>query len=96
MSDDFAERLIATMVALGDTADDVARSLVTAGARGERKKCDLCPVARYLTGAMSSPISCGLSTALPIGRNIGMVPIPAPLAAFIVRFDEGQYPELCE
>ena len=86
------------MSRLGETSDAVAESLRRAGVRGIRKSSISCPL---LVGIKRE---CRLPWGSPTAPKPGVVtysdlqimdpPVPTPVAEFMKRFDEGEYPEL--
>jgi hypothetical protein len=93
--------ILALLVDLGSTADEVAAKLISFGIKGEREKCSTCPVAQYLfskgvVAKINDPTWFGLG-----GVGIGVDSYWYPLATypqltgvfnFIRAFDRGQYP----
>jgi len=92
--------LRAALDALGSTTDEIAATLLRLGHRGVQMVACRCPIASYLTAVMdaseveASPASVRvhhLDFPFPVR---GMV--PTPVAAFMSRFDVGDYPDLIE
>jgi hypothetical protein len=86
--------LYAHLVTLGDTADAVADTLRAAGVKGERAKCDACPVARWLLATVDGAVSVEvdgnhvqLGTAVADRSTSYFCGLPPAVAAFIERFD---------
>lgn len=91
-------RALELLAALGDTADTVAATLDQLGCRGERGKCSVCPVAVYLLRSDLHPHEASLDVGLATlrmrigdGSRVYDIPVPAPVRAFIERFDQGKY-----
>jgi hypothetical protein len=83
---------------LGETADDVAQTLIERGVRGIQGKADCCPVANYLRGAVP-----GLSPEILNDDDYTLVSsdqvslyVPLAVHVFVEEFDQGVYPLLVE
>ncbi len=95
----------ALLADLGDSADEVAESLWTAGVNGVRQNNRSCAVALYMHALMGSDPRirsvavghCALQISVaappefrPAGRLL--VQLPKPVRQFVAAFDAGQYP----
>jgi hypothetical protein len=101
------EEVLALLVALGTTAEEVANKLVSLGIKGNRERCRTCPIAQYLisNGVASWVVladGAGGGVALgDVGGEVSYYRYPLstyPLASvrdFILAFDRGEYPQ-CE
>jgi hypothetical protein len=87
--------LEAALDGLGDDAAGVARTLRKAGIRGSRINKDCCPVANYLAAKFPGHrFEVGVCRVQIDGE--GRVVTPQAVASFVLRFDEGGFPELEE
>lgn len=80
--------------ALGATPDAVADQLRALGIRGGQSDYCGCPVANYLL--QSGAYTCVFVAPSEILADADMVQTPMPIAAFIGRFDVGDYPDLVQ
>lgn len=80
---------------LGNTQDEVYRTLKAQGFVGKPRTCDKCPVARYLNAKVGPGITVGKATGAGWdSRTIISVMLPSPVLGFIEAFDEGVYSDL--
>ena len=78
---------------LGETSEDVARTLAGKGVRGLVGSCSHCPIANYLHQEAQA---IGVSVASDYITVRGMrFQTPLPVAIFIDKFDEDAYQGLC-
>ena len=96
-------RLTDLLAALGADPDAVANSLKAADVLGRPQQACGCPVAVYLRRELSLGAGCVRvdKDAVWAYDRVGdrkelweMVPLPAPVAGFVRRFDHGGYAEL--
>jgi hypothetical protein len=93
------EEVLALLVSLGTTSQEVADKLLSLGIRGDRNKCKTCPIAQYLV-AYGVVTWSGLGIAIgptpwnTYWYNIREYPQLKGILAFIEHFDEGKYPKL--
>jgi hypothetical protein len=86
---------------LGSSPDTVAGTLARTGVQGHRYGLTDCPIARFTNAVLTADpragsVKVGLRR-LRVGRALGVplsVPLPAAVREFIVRFDDGWYPQL--
>jgi hypothetical protein len=88
--------LAEALAALPTTADDIAAHLHAKGIRGLRRRAGCCPVANYLVGAGFDEATVGPTEIHAWTEGSGELESVTPwwLTDFIVRFDEGDFPEL--
>lgn len=79
---------------LGDTADDVAQTLLTGGYLGRRDDCANCPVAKYLRA--SGVYDAWVDQHEVTSGIVGQVTLPKPVILFVQEFDSFGYPDLIE
>lgn len=83
---------------LGDTPDQVARTLTEMGIKGRQEDSMSCPLANYLRRELRVERASVFQWAivhLPNGQ--GFSPnTPDPAYKFAVLFDKGEYPQLIE
>lgn len=82
------------LAALGDTPDAVADQLRALGIKGGQSDYCGCPIANYLL--QSGAYTCVFVAPSEILADADMVQTPMPIAAFIGRFDVGDYPDLID
>lgn len=92
--------VIGKLAALGNSPDEVAKSLHQAGIRGYRSSVIACPIARHLMAQQDLRLAeayVGTGTITVINKDFivaqDCVPPPA-VAGFIVEFDRGEFPDL--
>ena len=85
---------------LGGTVGDVARHLVVSDAGGARYLPGRCPISRYLNGRLPTGWTATVSAHVvrvypwsPWARPV-IIPLPDPVADFVLAFDGHAYPEL--
>lgn len=83
---------------LGDTPEDVAASLRKLGCRGYSHCPGTCPVARFLLSVGCTDIVVSHIWLVATGPNgqVASHRMPPAVGAFVLRFDDGWYPELVE
>lgn len=86
----------AALTELGDTPDEVARTLRGAGIRGHKSECGLCPVALWLARKVPELRGPGgmfrwdvNAVGIADARGDWVVWMPEPVCQFISRFDYG-------
>lgn len=97
------ERIIELLLALGDTADKVAKTLASLGIKGNRQECNSCPIAIYLARNESKLFDVEVTTycIASCGQQYYLNNVPNDIldrlkgvTNFINKFDDGTYPEL--
>jgi hypothetical protein len=98
------KEVLALLVALGKTKDEVAEKLFVLGIRGKRGKCLTCPIAQYLiengVDARVGVWAWGLGVVGVVGvggfyyYSIDEYPAIIPIRDFILAVDQGEYPQL--
>jgi hypothetical protein len=99
------EEVLALLLALGSTEEEIAAKLVSLGIRGDPKKYNTCPIAQYL---ISNGVEAGIGVGIGIKAGAGVVvghnihwyslidyPQLAVIFNFIWAFDRGDFPQ-CE
>lgn len=81
------------LVALGETADEVAGTLLSLGACGNVGEPRSCPVFIYLNHKGHTQVKEVDDRSISTYDNNDYA-TPEPVAAFILAFDEGKYPSL--
>jgi hypothetical protein len=99
------EEVLALLVALGSTAQEVADKLVSLGIKGERKKCRTCPIAQYLiSNGVPAAFANSVGGWFVVGVEVEVgfyywYPLStyqiAGVQDFVLAFDRGEYPQ-CE
>ena len=82
---------------LGDTPDAVAAHLQQLGITGVRQDNFCCPVARYLgrvTNIDDPAVEPGLVEGFNGNGEFRECETPDAVGAFVIRFDNGEWPEL--
>jgi hypothetical protein len=80
------------IAALGSDADDIRSNLANWKIKGKKQNIGICPVAIYLK---REGFPCAYVSQLGIyGSSITRMNTPTHVAAFINRFDDGEFPEL--
>ena len=102
--DEISDRIVAALRELGQTADDVAQSLLAAGIQGVVSNPVLCPVAQYLVQRLQdlsvcrTYVNCDGSVVTWYDEKAGRLSVdimnPVSVDEFIDRFDGGAYPQL--
>lgn len=87
------DRVAELLRALGSTADEVAETLRRGGYRGERQRCDVCPIAQYL-GANDVDGPAVYPIVVFFGPECEAASNPEGAYLFMRAFDEGGYPDL--
>jgi hypothetical protein len=91
------DELVVLLGTLGDTSDQIAAAFVAKGIKGETGSAYRCPVAKWLiaeTGCREAEVDqADVCVRRDGGGSLWVTP-PEPVADFIVRFDEGDYPDL--
>lgn len=94
------EDILFELAQLGNTPDEVAHRLSVRGFVGTPGECDTCPVARYLESTFGRYSRATAAEAEVFHEDAphGYVAVetPRPVLHFIVKFDEGDYPNLIE
>ena len=85
-------RVRALLMALGDTAEDVAATLLAGGHSGDPGSACGCPVAMYLAANGIRDVSVDGDT---VSWSAGAVSTPAGVGWFVCRFD-GEDPDACD
>jgi hypothetical protein len=100
------EEVLALLVALGTTSQEVANKLQYLGIRGKRKQCLTCPIAQYLvSNEFGFGVEVGLAGEVVSVAGIGRVALGhwysilkyhqlQGIRDFILDFDRGKYPQL--
>jgi hypothetical protein len=94
------DQVAAALAGLGGTPAAVAAGLATAGAKGHRHECRLCPVAAYLAGlglgdvVVSNTAACWVIARPGGGTLTRTCGLPEPVRRFVGEFDYGRYPSL--
>lgn len=91
-----ADHVSLLLQSLGDTQNDVAASLRKLNCRGHRNSGGECPVARFLIWAGCTDVFVDhhiFSATAPNGQQV-CCSTPRAAAAFVLRFDDGVYPDL--
>jgi hypothetical protein len=97
------EEVLNLLVDLGSTEDKVANKLVSLGIKGDRKKCNTCPIAQYLVskgidGRDGNENGDEIKIGIGIGSywySLATYPQITGIYNFIRAFDRGEYPQ-CE
>lgn len=94
------QRAESALVALGDTAEKVAHTLMNGGWRGRPHESGTCPIALYLMtvlpGVLGVIVGSDRATIHPIDEADAdaEVHLTAAVAGFVLAFDIGAFPEL--
>lgn len=99
MSDKLLREVEVKLVDLGESADQVAANLATAGIRGIRQQQACCPVANYMKwlGCEHPTVNVDEHRDEIYARtDHGFVDVPEAVAEFVYNFDAGMYDELAE
>jgi hypothetical protein len=98
-----AEAVAKLLQSLGDTEEEVARSLDWAGVRGLQRDMANCPVASFLriVGGYDNCVESLTVTSTTVKINIKpwwrqklSVPLPTAVRAFVSAFDKGRFQNL--
>lgn len=76
--------------------EKIAAFLYAEGITGVQDKACLCPVARFLTAAMGEQVAVTKEEAMTYDgvHTKDGVGLPSCVTAFVVRFDDGEFPGL--
>lgn len=91
------ERATKALAALGDTADEVARTLRALGVTGVPSRAQECVIARYLGAELSTVVRVDpvdVSFWAVDSKGYSRIETPQVILGFIRRFDRHEYPEL--
>ena len=88
------QSVVEALTALGRDADEVAERLKALGFTGRPSIVGDCPVARYLRASLHHRIAVG-SWSCSWGSG-GHFPLTPAVSDFVLRFDDGIYPELVD
>ena len=95
------EEVLALLVELGSSADEIAAKLQSLGIRGNKGNCRSCPIAQYLV-ANGVEVGFGVGVGVGVGvaagsyyYSISYYPQLLGVHSFILGFDRGEYPK-CE
>jgi hypothetical protein len=93
-----SDDLTTMLRSLGNAPEDVAASLRRQNCRGYRGMPATCPVAVLMRRAGYHHINVDHVAAAAIGPGGFQCchPVPSAVGAFVLRFDDGWYPELVE
>jgi hypothetical protein len=101
------EEVLALLIALGTTTQEVAEKLVSLGIRGNKGMCTSCPIARYLIAnevEVRRVANRDVDEAVEVRVGVGVssywyyirdYPQLQGVRDFILAFDGGDYPQ-CE
>lgn len=98
-ADDLPALVPPALAALGNSPEDIARSLALAGVRGKRQACCACPLVVWLGRRFPAWQFHLRGGGLVASRTSGHGPavsltVPDPCKLFARRFDEGAFPEV--
>lgn len=93
------QNVLDALTRLGETTEDVYRTLAAGGYAGVRKYADMCPVANYLRSTLGTEYQYSVFTSTIVSDEhsrepYAVVKTPDPVYSFVLRFDDGQYADL--
>lgn len=93
------DELKAALAELGDTPEAINEYLCKAGIKGYRGLPSVCPIARFIRSKFNPwlvIVATDCSIAHRHCEDYVRLRMPGPVRAFIMRFDGGDFPGLCE